>query len=402
MLHNFQIVLFITIISSSAYWLVPRTSAWLRRGILLLASILLIFVYSPKALLLATLITILAYGLLIIARWMPQRKWGYRLLWIIFIPMIIGIWIPQEKIFSFIANNPRGPIIEAPAFLGLSFYTIKLFGSLKESLKQGTRCFWGMLTCVLFFPSFSAGPIDSASTFEKKYLSQKVDTLLFFRGFLRIGVGAVKLLVISEIIYTKIIPYMTGLNLSENIVWSQVSMGNAYLFALLKFVGLYFNFAGYTDIAIGSGWLFNIRLSENFRFPLFAYNIQNFWQRWHLSLANFITKQLFLPMVRVTGKPVFSIVTAFTLIGLWHQATLNYFFWGVGHGTAMGLYMVVMGERRKEKKEFTVKLIFIRFFGVVCTLSFVSVLSVFANLPNFSNGIEFLSALFGLTIFLPS
>ena len=94
------------------------------------------------------------------------------------------------------------------------------------------------------------------------------------------------------------------------------------------------------------GLLFNLRLSENFRFPLIAHSIQNFWQRWHLTLAAFVSTYVFKPLVRCTGRPALAIFGDFTLVGLWHEVSLGYLLWGLGHGSALALTLAYRERMR--------------------------------------------------------
>jgi len=153
----------------------------------------------------------------------------------------------------------------------------------------------------------------------------------------------------------------------------------ALIFAFFSFGFLYVNFSGFTDIAIGSGWMFNLELTENFHFPLLSHSIQNFWQRWHLSLSKFITAYMFKPMLRRTGKPALSLVVTFTLIGLWHNVSIGYLFWGVGHGSALALTMYYRGLKRRP---LPMPMIVRRAGGIVITLTFVSLMSTIANQPS--------------------
>lgn len=401
MLQSFQVVLLLSLAASALFWAMPASWAGQKRGLLLALSTGLIFVFSPKALFTALAVTLLALGLHALMARLPSARRHPSLLWLVFVPMVVGPLVPPGRLFPFVDGNPLGPIAAAPALLGLSFYSLKLYGSLREGLKQGRLGLGPLLGCVLFYPSFTAGPIDVASTFADEAFRREIDLQLYLRGLLRIGVGAVKLLIFSAYLSNTLLPAWTGLGADGAIDWSTVRAPAAYLYALLKFAALYLNFAGYTDVAVGTGWLFNIRLSENFRLPLLAHSIQDFWQRWHLSLSRFITKYLYLPMVRATGRPALSIAAAFTIIGLWHQATWNYLVWGLGHGAALGLFLVIVGEKRKVRRELTPKLVAWRVAGVAATLSYVSVLSTFANLPSLGSGVAFLRALAGLGGRLP-
>jgi len=174
------------------------------------------------------------------------------------------------------------------------------------------------------------------------------------------------------------------------------SPGTAYGYILVRFLAVYINFSGYTDIAVGAGRLFGLHIMENFRLPLIAASIQDFWQRWHLSLGLFMNEFIFRPLLyRFRGRPGPAIVLTFIIVGLWHDLTWNYVFWGMGHGGMMMLYF--HWQRRTVLRPETLPLgVAWRAAGTVLTLSYVSLLSAFANQRDFAAGLDLLRFLFGL------
>ncbi len=141
------------------------------------------------------------------------------------------------------------------------------------------------------------------------------------------------------------------------------------------------------------GLLFNLRLSENFRYPLLSTSIQHFWQRWNLTLARFITIYMFKPMLRKTGRPVVSLIVTFTLIGLWHNVSVGYLIWGLGHGLALGL---TLWWRNRRSGPALLPPAVRMVGGLVVTLAFVAFLSALANLSSVGRMRDYVGAFVGL------
>jgi D-alanyl-lipoteichoic acid acyltransferase DltB (MBOAT superfamily) len=175
------------------------------------------------------------------------------------------------------------------------------------------------------------------------------------------------------------------------------------IFCILSLLILYFNFAGYIDIAIGSGNLFGLRLSENFLYPFAATNIQVFWKRWHVTLGGFANRYMFFPLMKLTGGRIeVSLVVTFLLIGLWHGLSWNFMIWGLAHGVALAFYA---GTARWRKSSVSWNALRSHRFGVVLLLSivswavtmlFVSWAWTFAIAPDVKAGLLMTRSLLGL------
>ncbi|MFO7678803.1 MAG: MBOAT family O-acyltransferase [Chloroflexota bacterium] len=230
------------------------------------------------------------------------------------------------------------------AWLGFSYVAFRLIHTLRDrqtgilpvlSLRE-------YVTYVIFAPAYIAGPIDRAERFvqDLRALPQMrgLDAARFGEGGYRIAIGLFKKFVIAD-------------TLAQGMSLTAVNAGQATstlaLWVLLYgyALRLYFDFAGYTDIAIGLGLLFGIRLPENFNRPYLRSNITAFWQNWHATLSSWARFYVFTPLSRtlLRRKPrpsttliVFVAQTATMLtIGLWHGVSWNYFVWGLWHGAAL-------------------------------------------------------------------
>ncbi|ACA85958.1 membrane bound O-acyl transferase MBOAT family protein [Shewanella woodyi ATCC 51908] len=221
--------------------------------------------------------------------------------------------------------------------LGLSFYTLQTLsyifdvylGKIKPERHLGLFCLY-----VSFFPQLVAGPIERSRTLLPQLKSLELPTLYQFRyGLLLIVWGFFIKLVIAD-------------NLSASI--NSVYFGKEYFpFWVYWFIGalvtlkIYCDFMAYSEIARGVGMLFGVKLTLNFRRPLFATNLRSFWQRWHISLTRWIGDYIQIPLLRrYPTQPHRSVVTIMTLviIGFWHSASWNFILFGLFHGMVMVIW----------------------------------------------------------------
>ena len=391
MLATFQILVVTTLLASFAYWLLPARWVEGRRAVLLVVSGVLIYIYSPATLFLAVATALLAWALYALTRRYPQYGW---LPWLVVLPLVLNAFAPLGDLIPFPAGSPRSVLFTSLTTLGMSFYTFKLYASIKQGLKLQSLPFREILTTTLFFPAFPMGPIDASQKFDHAALSRDPDVRRWAMGLGRIGMGAIKAYIIGGWIKSTAAIYVFGVPMDAMYDRGPDGPVQALLFAFFSFAYLYVNFSGFTDVAIGAGWMFNLDLTENFKFPLIAHSIQNFWQRWHLSLAAFITRYMFKPMVRRTGRPVVALIVTFTLIGMWHEVTVGYLIWGLAHGGALGA--TLWWRTRRSGRPPLLPPLVLRWGGVVVTLAFVSFLSTLANLPSLGRMHDYLGALIGV------
>jgi alginate O-acetyltransferase complex protein AlgI len=198
------------------------------------------------------------------------------------------------------------------------------------------------ITYVLFFPAIIAGPIDRAERFvpDLRTLPELVgpDAARFYRGFSRIVIGLLKKFIIADSL-------AQGLALTPASAAQATSSAALWLLLYGYAFRLYFDFGGYTDIAIGLGILFGVQLPENFRRPYQQTSLTAFWQSWHITLSNWVRFYVFSPLSRhlLRRKPRLSptlivLITqtiTMVVIGLWHGISLNFFIWGLWHGVGL-------------------------------------------------------------------
>ncbi len=253
------------------------------------------------------------------------------------------LFLGYFKYMDFFINNVNGlfstnlPLLHIVLPLGISFFTITQIAFLVDSyeglVKEKNLLSYALF--VSFFPHLLAGPIlhhkDMMPQFDalrSKVLNYRNLSLGFFLFF----IGLFKKIILADqfSVWAKAgFDTSTSLNLLE-----------AWMTSFVYTFQLYFDFSGYSDMAIGAGLMFNIRLPINFNSPYKAVNIIDFWKRWHISLSNFITTYLYTPIVRTFSRITFTrsmaaILIAMFISGLWHGAGWTFILWGSLHGAAL-------------------------------------------------------------------
>lgn len=375
--------IFLALMGSALYHLLPVTKPRLRLAYVAVLSFLIVFAFYPVAALMATGSGVFAWLLaLAAARNAAIKKYG---------PFsLIGLLLVFGYEDFFVATSAFDKTLVQ---FGLSFYVLRLYLSLRTSLTRGHKVgLEEFLTIALFFPIFPAGPICAQEAFSQSATQGRPLLQNYLLGFFRIGMGIFALYFVTRMI-NALLAHLLQLGAEFHVQWQDMGAVDTYLVMILKFLHLYANFAGYTQIAIGLGLFFGFDIPENFRYPFLATNIQNFWQRWHLSLSRFITTQIYLPLMLSLRKPRWSMFLAFTLVGMWHLVSWQYLVWGMGHGAALAAYMTLSGSARY-------KAIVARVPGPVwmaiswlLTMSLVAYLSTFANEPTIAQSLVFTRSL---------
>jgi alginate O-acetyltransferase complex protein AlgI len=238
-----------------------------------------------------------------------------------------------------------GGILKLGLPLGISFYIFKHIGYLLDVKKEkypASSDILAFLTFSAYFPQISAGPIssynDTAGQFDQ--LPDKLDKGNLFEALVYISIGLSKKVLIADTL---------GDFLASNI--NQIGGFNGLLpawYIVIAYTGqLYFDFSGYTDMVIGVSKLFGINLPQNFNNPYLSANPTEFWERWHISLSQWIRDYIFTPLSlsllkrwgtqrNHVARYVANIVTM-TIIGLWHGASWSYILWGTYHGVLLNL-----------------------------------------------------------------
>lgn len=289
-------------------------------------------------------------------------------------------------------------------WLGFSYVAFRLIHTLRD--RQTGRLpeltLRDYVTYAIFFPSFTAGPIDRAERFLDDLQNLPgVEPDRLVQGSMRIVMGVGKKFVIADSL-----SYF-----SLNAVKAEQAASTVGLWVLVYTYALqiYFDFSGYSDIAIGIGQLFGIKLPENFNLPYLKRNITLFWQSWHMTLSNWVRFYVFSPLSRylLKRKPrpsptVLALIgqmTTMIAIGLWHGVTWGFVVWGIWHGIGLFTHKVYSDRTRMtylKLRERPHAARAIEIAGIIMTFHFVVLGWVWFALPDIKTGWDVLLRLFGI------
>lgn len=287
-------------------------------------------------------------------------------------------------------------------WLGFSYVVFRLMHTIKDFQNKRLKEV-GLLSYVnyiIFFPAFTAGPIDRIQHFENEFrITENLTIDEFGESLWRLVVGVFKKFAIADTLAI-IALNISVLNQTESTSFVWLSL---YAYAFL----IYFDFSGYTDIAIGLGYLLGIKLPENFNAPYLKPNLKLFWDNWHMTLTQWFRAYYFNPISRkirrkwrklpVGWMVLIMQVSTMLLIGLWHGVTWNFVIWGLWHG--LGMFVFNRWNEWYSPRKEKIRVPFIRklipVLGVLLTFHFVALGWVWFALPNVGDSLTVFSRLFG-------
>ena len=250
-------------------------------------------------------------------------------------------------------NNATGlglpvPHIKLP--IGISFYTF-------QTISYTIDCYWGkvkpqksplkFLMYVSLFPQLVAGPIVRYSVIAEEIEDRKTTINDISEGFSRIILGLGKKVLIANSLSTVVTSLFGDADNKYSAIDSLSVLGTWYG-AILVGLWYYFDFSGYSDIAIGLGRIFGFHFDENFKYPFICKTISEFWQRWHISLSSFFRDYvLYIPIFGKRRK-YGGLFLVWFLTGLWHGASWNFVFWGLYYGLFIMMEMMI-GKKKMKK-----------------------------------------------------
>jgi len=265
--------------------------------------------------------------------------------------------------------------------LGISFFTFQNISYLIDVYKKDVPAQKNVLkyaTYITLFPQLIAGPIVRYKDVDNEISNRKEDFENFSNGVIRFIIGLSKKVLIANTIgeMASILNQMVTKTVLSHI-----------LEAIGYTVQIYFDFSGYSDMAIGLGLMFGFHFKENFNYPLIAKNITDFWRRWHISLTSFFRDYIYIPLGgnRVSKvKWIRNILVVWALTGFWHGASWNFIVWG--------LYFFVFLIL---EKLFLHKVLKNSFISHIYTLSIVLISFVIFNMPDLNSIVIFLKNMTG-------
>lgn len=226
--------------------------------------------------------------------------------------------------------------------LGISFYTFGAVAYLVD-VRRGVLAAEGNLTrfaaAMAFFPKITAGPIARFGPILPELGHPAPGWSDFREGAWRFAVGLAKKTLVAG-----------ALSPVADAAFGQtghLDMGTAWLGLICYTAQIYYDFSGYTDMAVGVGRMFGVRLPENFEHPYVSRSVREFWRRWHISLSTWFRDYLYIPLGGGRCAPwrvQANLLLVFALCGVWHGATLNFLVWGLWHGLFLSLERTWFGR----------------------------------------------------------
>lgn len=301
--------------------------------LLLLGSLIFYAWGEPKYIMLMLCLILINYSVgILMEKYENQRK----PLLILDIIINLGV-LGYFKYFNFlieIVNGCTGREIESPNIvlpIGISFFTFQILSYIIDLYRgqyKAQKSIISLALYVSFFPQLIAGPIVQYKDIDEQLKHRVCTSEKTAWGIRRFIYGLGKKVIISNTVAQCV-------DIIYALEYDNVTGVLAWLGAILYTLQIYYDFSGYSDMAIGLGKIFGFEFRENFNYPYLSSSIQEFWQRWHISLGTWFKEYLYIPLGgNRKGKlrTYFNLMIVFFVTGLWHGASFNFILWGLYHG----------------------------------------------------------------------
>lgn len=268
--------------------------------------------------------------------------------------------------------------------LGISFFTFQQMSYLIDRCR-GEAPHYGLLdylSFVTFFPSLISGPIvlhaGTVSQFRDEAL-RRFDTESFAKGVMQFTMGLGKKVLLADTL-------ALAVNYGYDNIASLDSISGLAV-ACFYTLELYFDFSGYSDMAIGIGKMFRITIPENFRSPYKAESVKDFWKRWHITLSSFLQTYVYFPLGgsrKGKARTILNTLITFLVSGLWHGANWTFVFWGLLHGIGVAFNSLELVKVRK------------KWLARALTFAYICAAFVFFRADSMGDGFRIMGRIFSL------
>ena len=280
-----------------------------------------------------------------------------------------------------------GRTLRIVAPIGVSYLVFQCIAYMTEIYRgrlQAVREPLDLFLYLFFFPKAASGPIEDPGRFMMR-LHRPVENTFeqYLISFSYIVKGFVRKLVVADY-----------LAVSVDAVYASLDKADAFslaIAAVLYSFQIYFDFSGYTDIAIGSAGLFGIRLTQNFNRPYLASSVRDFWKRWHISLSRWLKEYVYIPLGgnrKGFWRKQLNILITFLISGLWHGASVTFLLWGALHGVLQVFENMFDRYRKRPDNKIS------RVFGILFTFLLVTLAWVFFRIPGLGDLKTYVHSLF--------
>ena len=310
------------------YFLAPRRA---KNAVLLLFSLVFYAWGEPKYVLfmVASILQGYLFGRLVEKyRNYPRRSKLFLTVSVLFSLLLLG-YCKYADFFIRSFNAVTGlsvPLLRVALPIGISFYTFQILSYVVD-VYRGTvaaqRNLIDLGTYIAMFPQLIAGPIVRYADIEPQLKERRSTPDMIAAGAQRFVLGLAKKVLVANVLYQLITVYKST---------TQPSVLYSWMYAAAYMLHIYFDFSGYSDMAIGLGKIFGFHFAENFNYPYISRSATEFWRRWHMSLGSWFRDYVYIPMGGNRVAPArryFNILVVWVLTGLWHGADWNFVLWGL-------------------------------------------------------------------------
>ena len=324
------------------------TPAKYRNIPLLMFSLLFYFLGEPKYIIILILCCIINYY---ISKLMTHKKFKKykKVLLILVLIYDIGQLLYFKYTDFFITNinnifNSNISLLQVIMPIGISFFTFQIIAYIADVYKgvhKPSKSLIDFTMYVSLFPQLIAGPIVRYADVEKEISKRETSFNKFSEGIKRFVIGLSK-----KVLLANVLGEFAGLLVEETIL-------SSWLKPIIFTLQIYFDFSGYSDMAIGLGLMLGFRFLENFNYPLIAKSITDFWRRWHISLSSWFRDYVYIPLGgnRVSKlKWIRNLFIVWFLTGFWHGANWNFIIWGLYFGTLLVIEKLILGKLLEKTK----------------------------------------------------
>ncbi len=314
------------------YYLLPTLRI---RNVLLIAVSLLFYAYGEPAyvlLMIASIIINYIFGRLLGTENKKKRQWILAIAVVINIGLLVVFKYLDMMVQT--VNQLCGseiPLVGLALPIGISFFTFQALSYVIDVYRREVepqKNLWNVMLYISFFPQLIAGPIVKYHDIQEQIDNRNTDVKEIAEGLRRFIIGLSKKVLISNTMaVTADALFAAGAG--------ELNILSAWIAAIAYMPQIYFDFSGYSDMAIGLGHMFGFRFLENFRYPYISSNIQEFWRRWHISLSTWFKEYLYIPLGgnrKGKARTCLNKMIVFFSTGLWHGANWTFVLWGLWHG----------------------------------------------------------------------
>lgn len=385
------------------YWLLGRNLK-LQNIFLLLVSYGLYALWDIKALALLFSITILSY---FAAKLLDgDKKCARKTIMITVIVINLGVLFAFKYYDFFALELCRLLSIQSDKVLlnlvlpvGISFYIFTTTGyviDIYRKIRPAEKNVLNYMSFISFFPLILSGPIERSNGLLPQFSSKR--SFLYTQqteGVQQVAWGFLKKLVIAD--NCAMIVNVAFAN------YAALPASSLWVGAILYSFQIYFDFSGYSDIAIGFSKLLGFKVRRNFNYPYFSINISDFWRRWHMSLQQWFTDYIYFPLGGSrcsTGRSILNTFVVFAVCGIWHGANWTFIVWGLYNALLFVPYILFFKGKTKKTIDAKTTLPSVSdVFQILVTFLFVTIGWVLFNSPSLYDGVNYIASCFNSTLF---